>query len=61
MRVFSFLLAHCKPNQCTYGSVLSAISAAQTVSLTYGQRCHCRILKLGLSAGEYVSGTLIDM
>nr|UPT48504.1 pentatricopeptide repeat protein AaPPR199 [Agave angustifolia] len=61
LEVFSSLLAHCEPNQYTFGSILSVITAAQTVSLTYGQRCHCRILKLGLSADEYVSGALIDM
>ncbi|ONK66610.1 uncharacterized protein A4U43_C06F10140 [Asparagus officinalis] len=61
LRAFSSLLTHCMPNQYTFGSILSVITAAQTMSLTYGQQCHCRILKLGLSTNEYVSGALIDM
>ncbi|CAL9091768.1 unnamed protein product, partial [Musa textilis] len=61
LEVFSSLIGHCKPNQYTFGSVLSAITAAQTVSLTYGQGCHGRIIRLGLNTDAYVSGALIDM
>ncbi|KAJ0987906.1 hypothetical protein J5N97_006262 [Dioscorea zingiberensis] len=61
LETFSSLLLHSKPNQYTFGSILSAISAVQTVSLTYGQRCHSRIVKSGLNTDEYVSGALIDL
>ncbi|CAD5170001.1 unnamed protein product [Musa acuminata subsp. malaccensis] len=61
LEVFSSLIGHCQPNQYTFGSVLSAITAAQTVSLTYGQGCHGRIIRLGLNTDAYVSGALIDM
>ncbi|KAJ8505661.1 hypothetical protein OPV22_006547 [Ensete ventricosum] len=61
LEVFSSLIGHCKPNQYTFGSVLSAITAGQTVSLTYGQGCHGRIIRLGLNTDAYVSGALIDM
>lgn len=59
--VFSSAIMHCEPNQYTFASVISAITAAQTVYLTFGRRCHCRILKLGLNINEYVAGALIDM
>ncbi|OAY83727.1 pentatricopeptide repeat-containing protein At4g32430, mitochondrial-like [Ananas comosus] len=58
---FSSLILHLKPNQYTFGSILSAITVAQTVSLTYGRMCHCYVIKLGLTTDEYVSGALIDM
>ncbi|KAG1335560.1 pentatricopeptide repeat-containing protein, mitochondrial [Cocos nucifera] len=61
LEIFSSLLLHCKPNQYTFGSILSAITAVQTFSLIYGQRCHCHLMKLGLNIDEYVSGALINM
>ncbi|WOK93929.1 hypothetical protein Cni_G02630 [Canna indica] len=61
LEVFSSLIFHCNPNQYTYASVLSAMTGAQTVSLTYGQSCHCRIIKSGLNTDAYVSGALIDL
>ncbi|XP_008792140.2 pentatricopeptide repeat-containing protein At4g32430, mitochondrial [Phoenix dactylifera] len=61
LEIFSSLLFHCKPNQYTFGSILSAITAVETFSLIYGQRCHCRVMKLGLNTGEYVSGALIHL
>ncbi|XP_072961383.1 pentatricopeptide repeat-containing protein At4g32430, mitochondrial-like [Typha angustifolia] len=61
LEIFSSLILHLKPNQYTFGSILSSITTAETVSLTYGQTCHCCIVKLGLNTDEYVSGALIDM
>ncbi|KAK8968275.1 Pentatricopeptide repeat-containing protein [Platanthera guangdongensis] len=59
--VFSSAIMHCEPNQYTFASVISAITVAQTVYLTFGRRCHCHILKLGLNLNEFVAGALIDM
>ncbi|KAI4295315.1 hypothetical protein L6164_035373 [Bauhinia variegata] len=50
-----------KPNPYTFGSVLSAIGAAEDISLKHGQRCHSNLIKLGLSAEPIVSGALLDM
>ncbi|XP_020595175.1 pentatricopeptide repeat-containing protein At4g32430, mitochondrial-like, partial [Phalaenopsis equestris] len=61
LRAFSSAILYCVPNHYTFASVISAVTSAQTIYLTYGQRCHCRILKLGLSTNEHVAGTLIDM
>ncbi|XP_042492478.1 pentatricopeptide repeat-containing protein At4g32430, mitochondrial [Macadamia integrifolia] len=49
------------PNQFTFGSVLSAIGAAEPLSLRHGQRCHSSIIKLGLNTDPIVSGALLDM
>lgn len=59
--VFSSLILHCMPNQYTFGSILSAITGNEMVSLTYGQSFHAHILKLGLNADAYVSVALIDL
>lgn len=61
LETFSSLLLHSKPNQYTFGSILSAISFVQTVPLSYGQRCHSCIVKSGLNTDKYVSGALIDL
>lgn len=61
LRMFSSLVLHLKPNQYTFGSVLSSISTGDTVSLVFGRMCHCYICKLGLNSNEFVSGALIDM
>ena len=61
LEVFSSSVLYCNPNQYTFGSTLSAITAAETISLSYGRRCHCLTIKLGLNTREYVSGALIDM
>ncbi|XP_031252658.1 pentatricopeptide repeat-containing protein At4g32430, mitochondrial-like [Pistacia vera] len=59
----TFLLAssESKPNQYTFGSVLSAIGSAEDISLKHGQRCHSHIIKLGLNTDPVVSGALLDM
>ncbi|CAA7409888.1 unnamed protein product [Spirodela intermedia] len=64
MRAFSSMMmtSRCRPNDFTFGSVVSAVaSAEETVCLTYGQRCHCLALKMGLDEGEHLTGALIDM
>ncbi len=61
--LFTFLSAirESKPNQYTFGSVLSAIGAAEDISLKQGQRCHSYLIKLGLDTDPIVSGALLDM
>ena len=61
--LFTFLSAitESKPNQYTFGSVLSAIGAAEDISLKQGQRCHAYLIKLGLDTDPIVSGALLDM
>ncbi|KAA8535088.1 hypothetical protein F0562_030091 [Nyssa sinensis] len=49
------------PNQYTFGSVLSAIGAAEAISIKHGQRCHSYLIKLGLHTDPIVSGALLDM
>ncbi|KAG6481323.1 hypothetical protein ZIOFF_057920 [Zingiber officinale] len=61
LAVFSSLILHCMPNQYTFGSILSAITTTEIVSLAYGQSFHAHILKLGLNANAYVSVALIDL
>ncbi|KAM0870184.1 hypothetical protein ACQ4PT_040171 [Festuca glaucescens] len=61
LEVFSWMVRCLRPSETTFASVISAVTAVETVSMTYGEAYHCQTLKLGLSAGEYVSGTLIDM
>ncbi|PKA65461.1 Pentatricopeptide repeat-containing protein [Apostasia shenzhenica] len=58
---FSSAAIHSKPNQYTFASVISAITSAQTVYLSYGHRLHCCIIKLGLNTDEYVAGALVDL
>nr|POE55190.1 pentatricopeptide repeat-containing protein, mitochondrial [Quercus suber] len=50
-----------KPNEYTFGSVLSAIGAAEDISLKQGQRCHSYLIKLRLDTDPIVSGALLDM
>lgn len=61
--LLTFLLAssESKPNQYTFGSVLSAIGAVEDISLKHGQRCHSHIIKVGLNTDPVVSGALLDM
>ncbi|KAG6485172.1 hypothetical protein ZIOFF_053702 [Zingiber officinale] len=61
LAVFSSLILHCMPNQYTFGSILSAITTTEIVSLAYGQSFHAHILKLGLNANACVSVALIDL
>ncbi|XP_051210902.1 pentatricopeptide repeat-containing protein At4g32430, mitochondrial [Lolium perenne] len=61
LEVFSSMVRCLRPSETTFASVISAVTAVETVSMTYGEAYHCQTLKLGLGASEYVSGTLIDM
>lgn len=64
LRAFSSMMmtSRCRPNEFTFGSLVSAVaSAEETVCSTYGQRCHCLALKMGLDEGEHLTGALIDM
>eukprot|EP00257_Ricinus_communis_P026674 XP_025014088.1 pentatricopeptide repeat-containing protein At4g32430, mitochondrial [Ricinus communis] len=58
---FFSALAESKPNQYTFGSVLSAIGAAEDISLKHGQMCHAQIMKLGFNSDPVVSSALLDM
>ncbi|KQK14723.2 hypothetical protein BRADI_1g18310v3 [Brachypodium distachyon] len=61
LQVFSCMVRCLRPNETTFASVLSAVTAVETVSMAYGEMYHCQSLKLGLKVSEYVSGALIDM
>ncbi|KAF2282375.1 hypothetical protein GH714_043837 [Hevea brasiliensis] len=61
IRTFLSAFVESKPNEYTFGSVLSAIGAAEDVSLKHGQRCHSQIVKLGLNTNTIVSSALLDM
>ncbi|XAR66907.1 hypothetical protein NMG60_11013283 [Bertholletia excelsa] len=61
VETFSSALLESIPNEFTFGSVLSAIGAAEAISLKYGQRCHAFLIKLGLNNNPIVSNALLDM
>ncbi|KAL8247940.1 hypothetical protein R6Q59_009156 [Mikania micrantha] len=61
LNTFSSTIKESKPNEYTFGSVLSAIASFETISLSYGQWCHSYLLKLGLNKDPIVSGALLDM
>ncbi|CAI0389447.1 unnamed protein product [Linum tenue] len=61
IQTFLSAVTEVKPNQYTFGSVLSAIGAAEDVSLRHGKRCHSQIIKLGLNTDPVVSSALLDM
>jgi pentatricopeptide repeat protein len=61
LEVFSSMVKLMRPNETTFASVLSAVTAVETVPMAYGQMYHCHALKLGHGASEYVSGALIDL
>ncbi|GAV63522.1 PPR domain-containing protein/PPR_2 domain-containing protein [Cephalotus follicularis] len=61
LRTFLLAVLESKPNDYTFGSVLSAIGGAEDISLKHGQRCHSYITKLGLNTNPIVSGALLDM
>ncbi|KAL6896906.1 hypothetical protein ACP4OV_007478 [Aristida adscensionis] len=61
LEVFLSMTKRMKPNETTFASVLSAVTAVETVAMACGQMYHGQTLKLGLGASEYVSGALIDM
>ncbi|KAK4765163.1 hypothetical protein SAY86_026253 [Trapa natans] len=59
--VYFSIMEFYQPNPYTFGSVLSAIGAAENISLRQGQRCHSHIIRLGLDSDPIVSGSLLDM
>ncbi|KAG8099141.1 hypothetical protein GUJ93_ZPchr0013g35674 [Zizania palustris] len=61
LEVFSSMANCLKPNETTFASVLSSVTAVETVSMAYGQMYHSQALKLGLGDSEYVAGALVDM
>lgn len=61
LRTFLSAFLECKPNQYTFGSVLSAIGSAEAISLKHGQRCHSHIIKVGSNSDPIVSNALLDM
>ncbi|KAJ0491486.1 putative tetratricopeptide-like helical domain superfamily [Helianthus annuus] len=61
LKTFSSTILESKPNEYTFGSVLSAIASSESISLRYGQWCHSYLFKLGLDKNPIVSGALLDM
>ncbi|KAF5776400.1 putative tetratricopeptide-like helical domain superfamily [Helianthus annuus] len=61
LKTFSSTIMESKPNEYTFGSVLSAIASSESISLRYGQWCHSYLFKLGLDKNPIVSGALLDM
>lgn len=61
LQVFFFVSFESRPNPYTFGSVLHAIASSESLSLRWGQLCHCFIRKLGLNTHPVVSGALLDM
>ncbi|XP_076901710.1 pentatricopeptide repeat-containing protein At4g32430, mitochondrial-like [Bidens hawaiensis] len=61
LKTFLETIVESKPNDYTFGSVLSAIASSESISLRYGQWCHSYLLKLGLNENPIVSGALLDM
>ncbi|XP_074288256.1 pentatricopeptide repeat-containing protein At4g32430, mitochondrial-like [Silene latifolia] len=58
---FRSAISDTRPNQYTFGSILSAIGSAEAISLRYGQRCHSHLFKSGLNSNPIVSAALLDM
>ncbi|KAL5771370.1 hypothetical protein ACOSP7_015524 [Xanthoceras sorbifolium] len=61
LMAFLSTIMESKPNQYTFGSILSAIGTAEDISLKHGQWCHSLMIKLGLNTDPIVSGALLDM
>ncbi|XP_058074475.1 pentatricopeptide repeat-containing protein At4g32430, mitochondrial [Magnolia sinica] len=61
LQTFSFMILEEKPNQFTFGSILSSIASAEAVSLMHGRQSHCWTIKLGLNTDEVVLGALVHM
>ncbi|KAL8152576.1 hypothetical protein V2J09_010336 [Rumex salicifolius] len=61
LEMFSSAVLESQPNEYTFGSILSAIGTAESISLRQGQRCHSHLLKLGFNTNPIVSGALLDM
>ncbi|GAB4828294.1 hypothetical protein Ancab_035208 [Ancistrocladus abbreviatus] len=61
LEAFFAAIKETQPDEYTFGSVLSAIGAAEAISLRHGQRCHSHLLKLGLNTNLITSSALLDM
>ncbi|KAL5547884.1 hypothetical protein UlMin_003115 [Ulmus minor] len=61
VQMFLLAVTELKPNNYTFGSVLSAIADAEDISLKYGQQCHSYLIKLGLNTDPIMSGALVNM
>ncbi|GJT65815.1 pentatricopeptide repeat-containing protein [Tanacetum coccineum] len=61
LMTFSTMITDSKPNEYTFGSVLSSIASSEFISLRNGQWCHSYLCKLGLNNDPIVSGALLDM
>ncbi|KAL1819653.1 hypothetical protein ACET3Z_014522 [Daucus carota] len=61
--VQTFLLArlHLRPNHYSFGSVLSAIGASESISLRHGEMSHSFLVKLGLNKDPIVLNALLDI
>ncbi|RAL37463.1 hypothetical protein DM860_000157 [Cuscuta australis] len=61
LRTFSCAVMESRPNEYTFGSVLSAIASSESISIKQGQKCHSSLIKLGLQTNQITSGALLDM
>ncbi|PKI75742.1 hypothetical protein CRG98_003885 [Punica granatum] len=58
---FSAIMESYQPKPYTFGSVLSAIGSAESISLRQDQRCRYLIIKFGLDSDSIFWGSLLDM
>nr|GMD81586.1 pentatricopeptide repeat-containing protein At4g32430, mitochondrial [Ipomoea batatas] len=61
LQIFSSTIMESRPNEYTFGSVLSAIASSESISLKHGLRCHSCLVKLGLNTNPVTFGALLDM
>ncbi|PRQ28355.1 putative tetratricopeptide-like helical domain-containing protein [Rosa chinensis] len=61
LKTFLSAIMESRPNNYTFGSVLSAIGDAHDISLKYGQRCLSFLIKLGSVTDSITAGALLDM
>lgn len=61
VHTFSIARLHLRPNHYSFGSVLSAIGASESISIRHGEVCHSCLMKLGLNKDPIVLNALLDM
>ncbi|KAK1403543.1 Pentatricopeptide repeat-containing protein [Heracleum sosnowskyi] len=61
VQTFSLARVHLQPNHYSFGSVLSAIGASESISIRHGEMCHSCLMKLGLNKDPIVLNALLDM
>lgn len=61
VQTFSLARLHIRPNHYSFGSVLSAIGASESISIRHGELCHSCLIKHGLNKDPIVLNALLDM